>query len=155
MERIEAGATLPAITLPDQDGKIIDLAAFRGQRVLLSFHPMAWTGLCARQMEGLEASLSMFADRDTVAFGISIDTVPSKKAWAESLKIEKTRLLSDFWPHGSVAESLGIFRAEDGISERASILVDRTGTVRFVKVYPIGDLPDVRELMDALDNIED
>ena len=155
MERIEVGGTIPAIALPDQNGKIVDLAAFRGHRVLLSFHPMAWTGVCARQMEGLEASLSMFAERDTVAFGISVDTVPSKKAWAESLKIEKTRLLSDFWPHGRIAKSLGIFRAEDGISERASILIDRTGTVRFVKVYPIGDLPDVRELMDALDNIED
>jgi peroxiredoxin len=81
--------------------------------------------------------------------GLSIDSVPCKAAWARSLKIKKTRLLSDFWPHGTLAKSLGILRAE-GFSERANILLDEAGKVMFVKVYPIRQLPDIGEILTAL-----
>jgi peroxiredoxin len=76
--------------------------------------------------------------------------VPSKKAWAESLGIKNTRLLSDFWPHGKVARAYGLFRKDDGISERANVIIDEKGTVAFIKVYPIGKLPDIEEILDVL-----
>jgi peroxiredoxin len=91
-----------------------------------------------------------FAELNAQAFGISVDPVPSKKAWADAIGVKKTRLLSDFWPHGAVASSLGLFREADGFSERASVIVDATGTVRFVKVHPIGQVPDIDELVDEL-----
>jgi len=62
---------------------------------------------------------------NAVAVGISIDSVPCKKAWAESLGIKNTRLLADFWPHGGVAQIYGVFRDKDGFAERANILIDR------------------------------
>ena len=142
-----------AIKLPDQDGHPIDLGSYRGKNILLSFHPLAWTDVCARQMEGLEASRASFAERDTVAFGINVDAVPSKRAWAESIGVKETRLLSDFWPHGEVAESLGLFRAEDGFSERASVLIDKEGIVRTVTVHPIGEVPNLHELWEAIDRL--
>jgi peroxiredoxin len=57
--------------------------------------------------------------------------------------------MADFWPHGAVAKSLGILRAE-GFSERANIVVDEAGKVMFVRVYPIKQLPDLTEILAAL-----
>jgi len=136
--------------LPDQDGKSVRLSSFRGKRVLLSWHPLAWTTVCAQQMQALEKHRRAFAKLGTVALGLSVDTVPSKRAWATSLKIKETRLLSDFWPHGKIARALGIFRPADGISERANIILDEKGRVIFVKVYPIRQLPDIDEILTFL-----
>ncbi len=63
-------------------------------------------------MQALEKNLKVFEKAGTVAVGLSVDSVPCKAAWAKSLKIKKTQLLADFWPHGKVASSLGLFRKE-------------------------------------------
>lgn len=148
--RPKVGDRAKCFSLLDQNGKEFKLSKFRGRRVLLSFHPSAWTSLCAEQMESLEKNKNVFDSVNTVAVGVSTDTVPSKKAWAESLRIKNTRLLSDFWPHGKVARAYGLFRKDDGISERANVIIDEKGTVAFIKVYPISKLPDIQEIIDIL-----
>jgi peroxiredoxin len=85
-----------------------------------------------------------------VAVGVSVDTVPSKQAWAKDLGIEETRLLSDFWPHGEVAKKYGIFLEEKGISGRANVIIDENQKVVFFKVYEIPQLPDIEEIYDFL-----
>lgn len=148
---VSVGDNAKDFTISDQDDKDITLSDFKGKRVLLSFHPLAWTSVCAKQMVSLEKNKKSFDKLNTVALGISVDTVPSKKAWAKELGIKKTRLLSDFWPHGEVASKYGIFREKDGFSERANIIVDEKGQVMFVKVYPIGELPDIKEIIKVLE----
>jgi peroxiredoxin len=147
---IEVGRPLPAIRLKDQDRTEVDLGALQGTKLLLSFHPLAWTGVCQRQMEGLEAKVDALAELNARAFGISVDAVPAKRAWADAIGIDKTRLLSDFWPHGAAAASLGLFREAEGFSERAVVITDGEGIVRFVKVYPMSEVPDMNEQLDAL-----
>ncbi len=147
---IKPGEKAKDFILSDQDERMIQVSAFRGKKVLLSFHPLAWTKVCAEQMKSLEKNRGRFEKLNTVALGISVDTVPSKKAWAKELGIKNTMLLSDFWPHGEAAISYGIFRQEDGVSERANIIVDEKGNVVFVKVYPIGQLPDIEEIIRVL-----
>jgi peroxiredoxin len=146
---VQIGKKLKDFKLKDQNGQDFLLAVCRGKRVLLSFHPLAWTPVCAQQMQSLERNKKALDKFNTVAVGLSIDSVPCKAAWARSLKIKNTRLLSDFWPHGGVAKYLGILRAE-GFSERANIIVDEAGKVMFVKVYPIRQLPDMGEILTAL-----
>jgi peroxiredoxin len=136
--------------LNDQNGKEFQLAKFKGKKILLSFHPLAWTAVCAKQMKSLEKNQSIFKKLNTVAVGISVDTVPSKNAWAKSLKIKKTRLLADFWSHGAVAKLYGIFRAKQGFSERANIIIDEKQKIVFVKIYPIPQLPDINEIIKFL-----
>ena len=141
-------------TLKDQNGKDVKLSQFEGKKVLLSFHPLAWTDVCAKQMKSLEKNKEAFDSLNTVALGMSVDTVPSKLAWAESLGIGNTPLLSDFWPHGEVAKLFGIFRQKNGFSERANIVVDEDGKIVFIKVYPIPELPDISEIIDFLRNLK-
>jgi peroxiredoxin len=143
---LSIGAKVRDFTLKDQNGQDFTLSAFKGKKVLLSFHPLAWTSICAKQMQALEKNLKVFEKAGAVAVGLSVDSVPCKTAWAKSLKVEKTRLLADFWPHGKIASALGLFRKE-GFSERANILVDEKGKVAWFKVYPIRELPDIREVL--------
>ena len=147
---IEVGNKAPGFELKDQNGKTLQLSDLGGKLVLLSFHPLAWTSICAKQMQSLEENLDRFASLNTVPLGISVDSAPSKKAWAESLGIKRLQLLADFWPHGGVAKLYDAFRNEEGFSERANILVNEMGQVIFAKVYPIKELPDVEEILRLL-----
>ncbi|HVO68352.1 MAG TPA: redoxin domain-containing protein [Syntrophales bacterium] len=147
--KIQTGKKVNDFTLKDQNGQDFQLSEYRGKKVLLSFHPLAWTSICALQMKALEKSKRTFDKLNTVAVGLSVDSVPCKAAWAKSLKIKKTKILADFWPHGGVAKSMGLLRSE-GFSERAKVIVNEMGKVIFVKVYPIKQLPDMGEILDVL-----
>jgi len=103
-------------TLQDQFRQDFVLSKMKGRRVLLSFHPLAWTPVCTRQMQSLEKNKKVFEKLNTVAAGLSVDSVPSKGAWAKAIKVKQTKLLADFWPHGGVAKSLGLFREQNGFS---------------------------------------
>ena len=147
---IQPGDTAKNFSLKDQNDKTFDLLEQSGKRVLLSFHPLAWTAFCAGQMKSLEENREALESLNTVAVGISVDSVPCKKAWAESLKITNTRLLSDFWPHGKVAQMYGLFRDANGFAERANVIVDEKQRAVFVKVYPIHSVPDIGEVIGFL-----
>jgi peroxiredoxin len=146
---VQQGKKMKDFSLKDQNGQDFHLSEYRGEKVLLSFHPLAWTPICAKQMQSLEKNKRSLDRFNTVAVGLSVDSVPSKAAWAKSLRIKNTRLLADFWPHAGVAKSMGLLRAE-GFSERANVIVDETGKITFVKVYPIRELPDIREILRVL-----
>ena len=81
--------------------------------------------------------------------------MPSKQAWAKELGIKNTRLLCDFWPHGQVARQYGIFRDQDGISERANIIVGEDQTVEYVQLYDLSQLPDIQEIIDVIMTMSD
>lgn len=150
MKIIERGEKGKPFVLKDNRDREIRLADFKGKKVLLSFHPLAWTKICAEQMKALEANREKFEALNIVALGLSVDSVPSKNAWAKSLGVENTPLLCDFWPHGRVAKAYGIFRQANGFSERANILLDERQRVFFLKIYPIALLPDLEEIFNAV-----
>lgn len=146
----ESWRKAPDFVLKDQNGEEFRLSDFRGKKVLLSFHPLAWTSVCEKQMRALEKNYERFEALNVVPAGISVDPMPSKNAWAEHMGLKKLRILSDFWPHGEVARLYGIFREKEGFSERANVLVDEEGRVAFFKVYPIRELPDLEEIFELL-----
>lgn len=102
--------------LKDHKGKKVTLSDFSGRNVLLSFHPLAWTNVCAQQMKALEDNYTRFEELNTVPFGISVDSSPCKRAWRKELGIEKLVFLSDFWSHGELAVSYGVFIEKEGVS---------------------------------------
>ncbi len=144
------GDIAPDFTLKDHHNRDFKLSDLAGRRVLLSFHPLAWTPVCSEQMKALESRKAVFDALRTVAVGISVDSFPSKHAWAKELGIKETRLLCDFWPHGRVAKKYGIFREKYGTSERANVIISSDQKIDFFKVYPIGQLPDIKEILNKL-----
>jgi peroxiredoxin len=147
---IEVGATAPDFSLKDQNGKVVKLSSLKGKRVLLSFRPLAWTPVCHDQMRALDEAYGKFEKLNTVALGIGVDSQFSNKAWSQSMNLKNTRLLADFWPHGEVSRAYGLFREQDGFSERANVLIDENQKVTFVKVYPTTELPDIDEVIKFL-----
>ena len=151
--KLQKGMKAPDFTLADnQDGQV-KLSDLRGKRVLLSWHPLAWTSVCTDQMRALEANYSKFEELNTVPIGLSVDSAASKKVWAQTLSIRKTKLLSDFYPHGKVAQDWGLFLEELGASGRANIILDEEGVIQWVKVYETSKLPDLNEVFEALKNL--
>jgi len=150
MARIKVGDTFKDFSLESHTDALIDTAAFVGRKLLLSFHPLAWTAVCAKQMQSLEANYKAFQLLNTVPLGFSVDAAPCKKAWAKSLGIKKVNLLSDFWPHGGLAAKLGLFIDKYGFSKRANVILDEQRKAIFVKVYPLKELPDIKEVLDFL-----
>ncbi|WFN35221.1 redoxin domain-containing protein [Methanogenium sp. S4BF] len=151
---IRPGDAAKNFSLKSQHDKTVDLFEMTGKRVILSFHPLAWTDYCAAQMTSLEDNRECFERMNTVAVGISVDSLPCKRAWAETLGITGTPLLCDFWPHGEVARQYGIFREANGFSERATIIIDEDGTVARVKIYPVHSVPDIGEVIGWLSDMD-
>jgi peroxiredoxin len=97
--------------------------------------------------------LDRFERVNTQVLGISVDSKDCLAAWAESLGGVTYPLLSDFWPHGEVAQKFGVLRS-DGKSERALFVIDRSGIIRYVDVHDIDDQPDNEVLFRELAAIE-
>jgi peroxiredoxin len=153
MPRIKIGDNVRNFSLKNQIDSIVDTAALEGKKILMSFHPLAWTDICAKQMQSLETNFEIFKKLNAVPLGFSVDAVPCKKAWAKSLGIEKVDLLADFWPHGEIAAKLGLFIDKFGFSERANVILDEHRKAIFVKVYPIKELPDIDEVLNFLNKM--
>ena len=150
---LSVGDPAPDFELGSHQGGRVKLSGFRGRKnVIVAFHPLAWTPVCASQMKNYEADIEWFRQHEAHVLGISVDAVPAKAEWAKSLGGISYDLLSDFHPHGAVAEAYGVAR-EDGISERAVFVVDKNGTVAFAKVYDIPILPDNAEVRQAIEQL--
>lgn len=143
---IVVGKELKPYTLGNHMGNEITVPCCSGKKTLLSFHPLAWTSVCTKQMELLDSLYDEFETLGVVSFGVSVDASPAKKAWAKSMGLKKLQLLSDFWPHGGLAERLDIFDSAGGYSSRANVLIGENGIATFLKAYPIAELPDFSEL---------
>ena len=147
---IAVGSPAPDFELRSHTGQTVKLSSFRGKKqVVVAFHPLAFTPVCATQMQTYEKAGPRLDALGAHVVAISVDAGPSKKAWAESLGGISYDLLSDFHPHGKVATDYGVMRA-DGISERAIFVVDKNGTIAWEKRYEIPEQPDLGELFRAL-----
>ncbi len=149
---IRVGAEAPDFTLRGSMGSKVTLSEYRGKKnVVLSFHPLAFTSVCTGQMVLLELAHERFDQLDTQILGLSVDALPSKDAWAQAIGVKSFPLLADF-PGGEVARQYGILRPQ-GTSERAVFVIDKQGIVRFVRVYPIKELPRPEEALAVIEGL--
>ena len=150
---VAVGDVAPDFTLKDLHGKPVSLADNRGKKnVVLSFVPAAWTPVCSKQWPGYNIAKEYFDKNDAIVIGISVDNSPTLYAWTNDMGKVWFPVLSDFWPHGAVAKKYGILRS-DGTSERALIVVDKRGTIRYLDVHDINKMPRLEHLIKALENL--
>ena len=148
---LKVGDEAPDFELRSHRGGTVRLSKFRGRKnVVVAFHPLAFTPVCATQMTNYQTALPALDAADTVVVGISVDAQPAKTAWAQTLGPIEFDLLSDFHPQGEVARKYGVFREKDGISERAVFLVDKRGRIAWAKTYAIPEQPPAEELLTAV-----
>jgi mycoredoxin-dependent peroxiredoxin len=135
---LSVGDAAPEFSLPDQDRQVVELAALRGAPVLLVFYPFAFSGICTGELCQLRDELSTYTDAGVRVMAISTDPVFSLKAFREKEGFEFP-LLSDFWPHGAVAQAYGVFNEKAGMALRGTFLVDGDGRIAFAEVNQPGD----------------
>ena len=135
---LPVGMTAPDFTLRDQNNELVTLSQFRGDKaVLLVFYPFAFTGICTGELGEIARNLDVFVSDSVQTLTISIDSPYSHKIFAQRDGLEFP-LLADFWPHGAVAESYGVFNSQVGVANRGTFLIDQDGVIRFSEVNEIG-----------------
>ncbi len=147
---IATGSIGPDFELPNQSRETVRLSDFRGRKhVVLAFHPLAFTPVCSAQVQAYQRETPSLEALDAEVFAISLDAGPSKKAWGDSLGVTSLQLLSDFHPHGKVARDYGVMR-DDGLAERAIVIIDKAGVVRWTRLYDIPEHPDPADVLAVL-----
>jgi peroxiredoxin (alkyl hydroperoxide reductase subunit C) len=144
---LAVGDNAPDFSLPSLSGEKVTLSQFRGKKnVVISFVPAAWTPVCSEQWPGYNIIKDVFDAGDAILLGITVDNIPTLHAWTEQMGGVWFPVLSDFWPHGKVAEEYGILRT-GGTSERALFVIDKQGVLRYMDVHDINERPDLETLV--------
>ena len=131
MTGVAIGDLAPDFTLRDQFGQHITLSEFRGRKaVAIMFYPFAFSGVCTGEMTGIRDRLAEFMTFDSEIVAVSCDPTYALRTFADTDGLNFS-LLSDFWPHGAVAKSYGVFNANNGSARRSTFMVDKSGTVRW------------------------
>ncbi|MEZ7196791.1 peroxiredoxin [Pseudodesulfovibrio karagichevae] len=151
--KVKVGDTAPDFTLPSIKGGTVSLSDYRGKKnVVLSFVPAAWTPICSDQWPGYNLALDMFHGLGAEVIGISEDNIPSQAMWVKAMHGLDFPVLSDFWPHGKAAGALGILRS-DGMAERAIVIIDKQGVIRYIDVHDINSRPDLGGIIHELEKL--
>jgi len=138
----EVGSVGPEFTLSDQRREPVTLSDFRGRSsVLVVFYPFAFSRTCTRELCAVRDDLASFQNASVQVLGISVDHRHTLRAYAAAEGYEFP-LLSDFWPHGAVAQAYGVFNDVAGFAQRGTFLIDPDGVVRFAEVKDIGEERD-------------
>ncbi len=148
MATIQVGAQAPDFELPSSEldngrpGKKIRLSDFRGKKnVVLAFYPLDFSPTCSKENQCFREDFSEFEKAGAQVLGISVDSAWTHLAFAKQMGLGYP-LLADFQPRGEVASKYGLFLGDKGITARATVIVDKNGTVAYVKQE---DIPQARD----------
>jgi len=148
------GNRAPDFTLKaSSGGETISLSDFRGQPVILAFYPADWSPVCGDQLALYNQVLPEFERYNAQLLGISVDSVWSHKAYAESRNL-KFPLLADFHPKGAVGRLYGAYDEETGEEARDLFVIDGDGVIRWSHHSPWGINPGAAGILSALDELE-
>lgn len=152
--KVKVGDRAPDFTLPSIAGQMVALGQYRGKKnVVLSFVPAAWTPVCSDQWPGYNIVKDLFDASDAILLGITVDNIPTLYAWTNQMGHLWFPVLSDFYPHGKVAEAYGVLRS-DGTAERALFVIDKKGGIRWIDVHDINKRPPLESLVRELGKLK-
>lgn len=149
MTSIAVGAQAPDFTLDDQHGRPITLSALSGSPVLVVFYPLAFSGVCSGELAELTGLYPRFAEAGTHVLAVSVDSIFALRTWSDREGFPFW-LLSDFWPHGAVADTYGVFDHRRGVARRSTFLLDADGVVHWSDHTPVSE---PREMNRALEQV--
>jgi peroxiredoxin len=148
----QVGSEAPDFTTRNQHGEQVTLSGLRGRNVVVVFYPFAFSGVCSGELAEIRDELAVFEDADAEVLAVSCDPMYALRAWADAEKFGFS-LLTDFWPHGAIASSYGVFDADRGCAVRGTFVVDREGVLRWSVVNAIPDARSIDDYRRALDGL--
>jgi peroxiredoxin len=154
---LQPGNMAPDLGLPVLIGgvrKRFRLSEQRGKRnLVLAFYPANWEPVSTQQMVAYQVEREKFVAHQAEVLAISVDAIMNTTSWEREIGPFDFLLGSDFWPHGEVSCHYGVLREVDpfkGGSDRAIFVIDKEGRIRFCRIYPVDQLPDLEETLGAL-----
>jgi peroxiredoxin len=146
---VAAGQPAPDFTLKTEEGQSFTREQLLGRTTVLVFYPFAFSPVCTSQLSVYNDLLEDFSARGATLFGVSCDASPSQIAFKQQLGVDIEQL-SDFEPKGEACRAFGVYH-EGGFPQRALVIVDPDGTVRWShQADSPGDLPGANLIFDAL-----
>lgn len=153
---IQAGQKAPDFTLRDTEKNKVTLSEQKGKNVVLLFFPLAFTGVCTKELCSVRDNLSIYNDLDATVYGISVDSLQTLNRFKQDQNLNFD-LLSDFNKEASTAYDAiyaEFFNDQKGVSKRSAFVIDKEGIVRYAQVLEnAGDLPDFEAIQRALKEI--
>ena len=149
---VPAGTAAPDFELRSTPDQTVALSDLRGRPVILAFYPEDWSPVCSDQLALYQEVLPEFQRFGAELLGISVDGIWSHVAFAKDRNLHFP-LLADFEPKGEVARLYGVYRSQDGTSERALFVVDPEGVVSWSYVSPVGINPGADGILHALEGL--
>lgn len=150
---IAVGAKAPEFTLKDQDQNDVTLSSFQGKKnVVLAFYPLDFSPVCSKEHTCFRDDLKGFEKLNAQVLGLSVDSAWAHKAFAQQLGVSYP-LLADFHPRGEVAAKFGLYLDDKGITQRATVVIDKQGVVRYVHVNEVLQQRDNKEIEKALQQL--
>ncbi|WP_114905996.1 peroxiredoxin [Ornithinimicrobium murale] len=147
------GDTAPDFTLTDQTGAAVTLSeVVRDRHALLVFFPFAFSSICTGELLEISLNVDEFVNDHVSVYAISCDPRHAQAAWAAH-EGYRFPLLSDFWPHGDVARSYGVFDQTSGTAVRGTFLVDQQMRVAWSLVNGPGEQRDIGVLHAAVKDL--
>jgi peroxiredoxin len=147
---VPPGTAAPEFELHSTPDQTVRLSDFLGRPVVLAFYPADWSPICGDQMAIYNEMHREFHEYGAQLLGISVDGVWCHRAFSEARHLHFP-LLADFEPKGSVSRLYGAYREGDGFSERALVVIDARGVVRWSYLSPVGVNPGADGIFSALD----
>lgn len=154
---LQAGDIAPDFDVPVLIGgvkKQFHLSENRGKHnLVVAFYPMNWEPVSAQQMVAYQVERERFVARQAEVLALSVDSIMNTTSWEREIGPFDFLMGSDFWPHGEISRRYGVLRDTDpckGACDRAIFVIDKSGTIRCAKRYPLDQLPDLEETLAAL-----
>ncbi|GAA0604991.1 peroxiredoxin [Kribbella sandramycini] len=130
------GSRAPDFTTRNQHGEQIRLSQYAGRPVVLVFYPYAFSGVCTSELAALRDRPALLRAAEFLA--VSCDPMFTLRAYADAERLE-FGLLTDFWPHGAIASSYGVFDPARGAARRGTFVIDAAGVIRWTVLNPNPD----------------
>ncbi len=153
---IQIGDKAPNFTLRASDKTLVSLQDYRGQNVVLLFFPLAFTGVCTKELCYMRDSLSQYENLNAKVLAISVDSLFVLDKWKQEERFNFP-LLSDF--NKTISKKYGVLYKDfvfemKGVAKRSAFVIDRDGIVRYAEVLEnAGDLPNFEAIQQTLKNL--
>ena len=151
--KIEIGMPAPAFSLFDSEKNKVSLSDFQGQNVLLLFFPLAFTGVCTRQLCSVRDNIGHYDNMKAKVLGISVDSLYTLAKFKEEQSYNFP-LLSDFnkevsKQYNSLYETFGF--GMKGVSKRSAFIIDKNGIIQYAEILEnAGEIPSFDAIQASL-----
>ena len=153
---IKPGDKAPDFTLRDNEKNPVTLSEQRGKNVLLLFFPLAFIGVCTKELCSVRDNLGTYNGLNAQVYGISVDSLFSLDKFRKEQNLNFP-LLSDFnkevsTAYGSIYESF--FNDMKGVSKRSAFVIDKEGVVQYAEILEnAGEVPNFAAINECLQHI--